>query len=188
MKTFILSMLLLNSIISIGQTYSEKIDTFRFVSVGKNIDTFYYTKETLKENEFIKTVYYGLHDNSNLSSSIDTFISGEKQWFKIYNRVKRPFLSIADFALNKKTIEYIDREKGELFYFEYSPIKKFNLNGREFYLYSVRPMSGKGMVESLSEGPFNLVFNFKYGEIYRRTYHIEKVLEGFEEYVKSFKW
>jgi hypothetical protein len=50
------------------------------------------------------------------------------------------------------------------------------------------PMYEKGMDQSLGSGPFHIVFNFEHGEIYRSTFHIEKVLEGFEQYVPYFKW
>jgi hypothetical protein len=52
----------------------------------------------------------------------------------------------------------------------------------------VVPIYGMGMDESLGNGPYQLVSNFNDGEVKRSKYLITKVLEGFEEYTKYYKW
>ncbi len=166
---------------------SQTTDTFRYKSIGNIIDTLYFTKERLHSNTYKVTRYYGLSDNSNLSSSVDTLVIGKNKWHKYYNNKIVPFLSAKDFNTNSTVNEFLDRENSD-YYNKYIPVKRIEINGKDFYLYRVVPMSGRGMDESLGIGPFHIVFNFRDGEVYRSTYHIEKVLEGFEVYTKYFKW
>lgn len=188
-KLFTVCFLLLSSKALVAQKQpSNKTDTLRFKSIGHVADTFYLTREKLNKNVFKQTVYYGLSDNSNVSTSVDTFVIGKSGWKKIYNNDEIPFLSVKDFIANKKCYEYLDREKKELFYKEYEPVKAIKLQRKTFYLYRVKPMSGKGMVESLGDDIYYIVFDFKIGEVYRSSYHIKKVLIGYEKYVKYFKW
>jgi hypothetical protein len=186
----IVCFLLLYSNIMMAQKQSSnnKADTFRFKSVGYVADTFYLTREKLKKNVIKQTAYYGLSDNSNLSKSLDTFVIGKTAWRKLYKNDTIPFLSVKDFEANKKTNEYIDVENKEHFYYEYEPIKKFNIEKKSFYLYRVKPMSGKGKVEGLGGDVRYIVFDFTVGEVYRSTYQVKKVLIGYEKYVKYFKW
>ena len=167
---------------------SQTIDTLRYKSVGNIVDTFYYTKEKISTNTFRITRFYGLSDNSNLSSSIDTLIVGKDKWRRYYKNRIVPFLSVKDFNAKIAVNEYLYKDNSNYYYNKYIPVKKIKANGKDFYLYRVVPMYGKGMDESLGTGPYHIVFNFSVGEIYRSTYHITKILEGFEEYIKYFKW
>ena len=152
------------------------------------VDTFYYTKEQLSSNTFKITRYYGLSDNSNLRSYVDTFIIGKNKWRRYYKNRIVPFLSVKDFNSKTTVNEFLDKDNSDYFYNKYIPVKRIEVNGKDFYLYRVVPMYGKGMDQSLGNGPYHIVFNFSVGEVYRSTYQITKVLEGFEEYTKDFKW
>lgn len=105
-----------------------------------------------------------------------------------FNRDTFPFLSRDNFSKGEKINEYFIRNQKDRFYYQYIPLKKSEIQNIDFYVYEVIPMSGNGIDESLGESPFNIVFNFQYGEIYRSTHHDKKVLSGFEGYVKDFKW
>jgi hypothetical protein len=178
------SICFLYSNLVIGQT----VDTLRYKSIGNIVDTFYYTKERLSSNTYKVTRYHGLSDNSNLSSSVDTFIIAKNKWRRYYKNRIIPFLSVKTF--NDKTIvnEFLNKDSLDYFYNKCIPVKKIVVDGKNFYLYRIVPMYGKGMDQSLGNGPYHIVFNFSVGEVYRSTYHITKVLEGFEEYTKYFKW
>lgn len=188
-KLYTVCFLLLSSKNLIAQKQlSSKADTLRFKSVGYIADTFYLTREKIKKNVIKQTAYYGLSDNSNLSTSIDTFLIGKTAWKKLYKNDTLPFLSVKDFTAKKKTKEYINAENKEHFYYEYEPVKKFNVQKKNLYLYRVKPMSGKGMVEGLGDNVRYIVFDFTIGEVYRSSFQITKVLTGYEKYVKYFKW
>ena len=171
-----------------GQDKLVIVDTLRFISIGSISDTLYQTRQKIKSNIYKVITFYGLNDNRNLNSTIDTFIVGKEVWKKLYNNDTLPFLSIKSFTAKKKVNEYLSSESKDAFYYEYEPIKKFSVKKREFYLYRVKPMSGKGMVEGLGDDIRYVIFDFSIGEIYRSSYRIKKVLSGYEEYVPYFKW
>jgi hypothetical protein len=188
-KMYVFCFLLLGSENLIAQkSLHSKTDTLRFKSVGQVVDTFYLTREKIKENVYRQVMYYGLSDNSNLSTSIDTFVIGKSAWKKFYKNDTLPFLSVKDFVAKRKTYEYIDTVNKEQFYYEYEPVKKFKVQGKVFYLYRVKPMSGKGMVEGLGDDIRYTIFDFTVGEVYRSSYHIKKILAGYEKYIQYFKW
>jgi hypothetical protein len=171
---------------------SKKSDTLIYKSIGHPIDTFYSIRQRIKKDKFEQTSYFGLSDNTNLSSSTDTFIVNKRQWKKIYGNQILSFLSIKSFRAKKKTYEYVDRVNQYSFYYEYTPIKKIQVLGKKFYVYRVRPMSGegksKGMVEGLGDDIRYIVFNFSVGEVYRTSYHMKKILDGYDKYLKYFVW
>ncbi len=188
MKICMIFVLLLGGISLKAQNIICKVDTLRFKSVGPIVDTFYLTREKLKGNVYRQVKYYGFSDNSNLTTVIDTFIISKNEWKKLYKSDTIPFLSVKDFLAKNKTYEYIDTVNKEFLYYEYEPVKRIRVSKKNFYLYKVKPMSGKGMVEGLGDDIRYMIFDFSIGEVYRNTYRIEKVLSGYESFVKDFKW
>ncbi|MBN9299842.1 MAG: hypothetical protein J0I41_22760 [Filimonas sp.] len=178
---------LLNKML-IAQYSLKKTDTLRFKSIGSPRDTLYQIRQKIKGNIYKQVTYYGLSDNSNISTATDTFIISKTGWKKLYNNDTLPFLSVKEFAANRKVNEYLSAESKEAFYYEYEPVKKINIQKKELYLYRVKPMSGKGIVEGLGDDVRYVIFDFSIGEIYRSSYQIKKVLAGYEKYVPYFKW
>jgi hypothetical protein len=172
---------------SYGQKAVSKVDTLRYKSVGRVRDTMYTFKERIKKNKYKLTNYYGLHDNTNLSNTIDTFIISEPSWLQVYNKEAIFFLSVKDFDSQIPSYQYYNR-KNSSEHLRYTPLKKIEIENITFYLYTVDDMSGDYISESLGEGPHYVIFNFTIGKIYESSYHIEKVLEGYEKYVPYFKW
>lgn len=178
---------LLNKML-IAQNSFKKTDTLLFKSIGSPRDTLYQIRQKIKGNIYKQVTYYGLSDNSNISTATDTFIISKTGWKKLYNNDTLPFLSVKEFAANRKVNEYLSAESKEAFYYEYEPVKKINIQKKELYLYRVKPMSGKGIVEGLGDDVRYVIFDFSIGEIYRSSYQIKKVLAGYEKYVPYFKW
>jgi len=184
-----LSFFLLSSVDLIAQRHlTNKIDTLQFKSIGTPVDTFYLTRERINGNIYKQVTYYGLSDHSNLTTVTDFFVIDTLSWKKLYKNDTIPFLSVRDFEAKKKTYEYIDTVNKEQLYYEYEPVKKISIKKRCFYLYRVRPMSGRGMVEGLGDDIRYIVFDFTIGEVFRSSYHIKKVMVGYEKLVPYFKW
>jgi hypothetical protein len=170
-----------------AQKTNNLADTFRYKSTIISSDTLYSINRKIRESTYQIITMYGFKDDTDISSSVDTFVVGKSEWGKIYNNQTIPFLSINKFANSKKIYEYLDREKKDRFYLEYSPIKKFSIDQKDLYLYMVRPMSGQGLVESLGETVYYIAFDFDKGLVYLNRSEI-KVLEGYEKYIQYFKW
>lgn len=193
-RSFLVSFLIFFSVLQNGSFYAQgnyknsRIDTLIFRSVGSVVDTFYLTRELIGDNVYRQVSYYGFSNNTNLSSFIDTLIIGSSAWYKIYKDTTVPFLSVKDFNAKKITKEYIDTTNKEIFYYEYQPVKRIKVKRKLLYLYRVRPMSGGRMVEGLGDDIRHIVFDFSIGEIYRSSFRIEKVLTGYETYIKYIKW